>query len=116
MRCVGGDYDFVVVLGEIDGFPFAVDDVLADLRGGLALLGFVVGEDGFFFAEQAAGGVGIDETIEQTFVADFAIAVAETGLLVEDSFFFRGERVDILSFEIGELFRVLCGGKARFWG
>ncbi len=61
-------------------------------------------------------GVIIDVAIEQAAVADFAIAVAETGLLIEESFFFRGERVEILIFDLGEIVGVLRRGKAGFRG
>src|SRR5580704_9068618 len=96
----------VVVLREVYIFPLAVHDFLANLRRGLSLLRFGVGEDRFLLAQHAMRAVIIREAIEQTLVADFLIAPAITGLLIEEFLFFSGQGVNVLCLRVHELLGV----------
>src|ERR1700719_3138575 len=73
----------LLIFGEIDRSPFAFDDSGANLRGGLAVAGLLVGIEIFRDADVATSAVLAGETIEQAAMALAAVAVAVAGLAIE---------------------------------
>lgn len=108
-RSFGGRGKRLLVVREIHVLPFAADDAFADLRGGLAFVGLLVGIERFADADVAGGAMAADEAVEQAGVALVLVAVAVAGLLVEDAAGATGDEIGVAD----EGFAKECGAHRR---
>lgn len=81
MHCPSVQQEFELL--QFDVAPITTDDCITDVLRGLSLAIELIGKQGLFEADRAAGAVIIDMTVQKTAVAKTGITIAITGLLCE---------------------------------
>ena len=103
-------------LCDVDALPVAALDALANLRGGSAQLGFLVGVGRLAEAGGACGAVRALEAAVEAVVSERAVAVAVTGLLEKHAgdarrHFVDGDLVGVGEIGAGQLRSAEYGGQ-----
>jgi len=106
----------LLIFGDIDRFPLALDDPCPNLRGALSFARLLERVEIFVNTRAASGTVLAGEAVQEALVSLAAVAMAVAGLLVQRLFDLCGDGVGVLYDGVGKKARIHRFGKLTLRG